>query len=247
MNYYICEIIDNNDESIKIALEDRIIGVSSEFIKKNIDGGFLGYSEYKSQLFPVLTLPKKNEFILKVFLIYKSFAFGVTNIIKKEKIDKIEKFNEETLEMFPHLKIFSGYFEYNDEEIYIFNIDKVFDELPDDIVVKVPNKKKEEKKEVIKSNAYIIDDKISILKNNIISIIDTSGFCPFKSGEYDGFVEYKNKIYNVKKTSENPKWIVISKKMALLSDKIEFEYGEIFDSENKKVLKVDDKTLPILE
>ncbi|MBM7559341.1 hypothetical protein [Marinitoga litoralis] len=247
MKYYICELVDNNNESIKIALEDKIIGVSSEFIKKNIEGNFLGYVKFKDHLYPALTLPDKKEFILKIFLIYKSFAFGVTNIIKNEKIDKIEKFNKETLELFPHLKIFSGYFEYNNEEIFIFNIDKVYDEIPENIVVKTPIKKKEEKEHVIKPNAYVIDNKISILKNNIISIIDTSGFCPFKSDEYDGFVEYKNKIYNVKKTSDNPKWIVISKKMALLSEKIEFEYGEIFDSEDKKVLKFKDKTLPILE
>lgn len=247
MHFYICEITDEQGNSIKIALKDKIIGVSSEFINNNIEGNFLGYTKFKNLLYPVLSLPGKNFFILKTFLIYETFGFGVTSIIKKEKINKIKKFSNETLDLFPHLKIFSGYFEYNDEEVFIFNIEKALNELPENFVVKTPIKKKKEKINIVKPNVYIIDNKISILKNDIISIIDTNGFCPFKHDDYDGFVEYKNKIYSVKKTAETPKWIVVAKNTALLCKKIEPEHGEIFDSDNKKILKIKDKTLPVLE
>ena len=247
MYYYLCEIEVRGNNVIKIALKDEIIGVSSEFIDRNIEGNFLGYTKFKNQLYPVLSLSEKKNFILKIFLIYKSFAFGITSIIKKEKINKIEKFNEEILEKFPHLKIFSGYFEYENEEFFVFNIDKAFDEFSNEVIIKTINKKKEEKELIDKPNVYIVDEKISILKNTIISIIDKSNFCPFKHDKYEGFLEYKNKIYPVKKTSENSKWIVLSSRIALLCEKIESEYGEIYDAEDKKVVKINGKTLPILE
>ncbi|KAF2956220.1 hypothetical protein [Marinitoga sp. 38H-ov] len=247
MNYYICEIKDSKNNLIKIALVNEIIGVSSKFVKKNIEGNFLGYSKFKDKLYPVITIPENKEFILKFFLIYNSFAFGVSSIIKNIEVSEIEKFNSETLEQFPHLRIFSGYFELDNEEIFVFNVNKVYEELPANFVVKNVEKDKEKKEDIINPNVFVIDNKYSILRNKIINIIDSSTFCSFKHGEFDGFIEYKNKIYNVIKTSEKAKWIVVGEKVALLCEKIDFVYGEIFDSQDKKFLRIDNKTLPILE
>ncbi|WP_129409687.1 hypothetical protein [Marinitoga lauensis] len=213
MNYYICELIDENNEIIKIALKDEILGVSKKFIKKNVEGKFLGYSKFKDTLYPVLTLPGKKSFILKNFLIYSSFAFGVTSIVKKVSIEKFESFNDETLKIFPDLEIFSGYFEYDFEDVFIYNINKADVKLPKNYIIKTTKEKDFSKKEENIPNAFIIDNKFAILKgNSILSIIDKNSYCPFKYKNYSGFIEYKNKIFPVKKTSNNSKWIIVTKK-----------------------------------
>ncbi|GAB6188927.1 hypothetical protein JCM30566_06660 [Marinitoga arctica] len=248
MYYYICELIDDKNYSTKIAIEDKIIGVSAEFVEKNIDDNFLGYAKFKEILYPALTLPVKKNFILKMFLIFNSFAFGVTSIIKKVDVEKVETFPENTLNLFPHLKIFSGYFELEGEEIFTFNIDKITDEIPQNNIIEMVKKISKDHKKLFIPNYYILDNKYAIKKENVISITDKRNYCKFKYQNYVGFIEYKNKIYPVKEITEKNKWILLTSNMGLLCKKIDFVFGEeVLDNNKKKYFKSGKIILPILE
>ncbi|AEX86402.1 hypothetical protein XO10_09990 [Marinitoga sp. 1135] len=247
MEYYICEIKDIENRTRKIAIENNIIGISTSFIPEDTGKQFIGFSEFNGNLYPVVTLPLEEKLVLKIFLIYEKMAFGVTSIIKKTKIDKVHIISEKMLELFPEMKIYSGYFEDEGEDILVFNIENALKQDMPDVIVKNRKIKRGTHQKLLQ-DFFIIDGKYAVERYKILNISGIEKFAPFSFKEFDGFVEYKNEIFPVLKTDEEFKWLVIKKGFSLLCKNIQTTNGEVIsDEKNKKYLKVGKNIYEILE
>ncbi|KLO23350.1 hypothetical protein X275_03135 [Marinitoga sp. 1197] len=245
MEFYICELETKDKDKFYIALEDNIKGISNEYIKKNLNSNFLGYAKYNNYLYPVVTIPLDMEFYLNYFLIYDTYAFGVTSVLNKIKIENFEKFNDKMFELYPELNIYTGYITYEDSTIFIFNMENIKKKMPNRIIVKEKKEKKKIKQE--KTIYFLIDNKFVIRNEDVITIINKNNFCYFRFDDYIGFIEYKNQVYPVKEIDDKGNWILLIKDKGYLFKRINQIYGKVIEDTEKQFFKSNNLILPILE
>jgi len=170
------------------------------------------------------------------YLILKEYAFGVTRIIEKAQAVPIPFAPDTPLnkgDQFRRLSEYSGVIVAAEgsmqQHYYVYNTYCVT--LPKTARVVKQDRKNEEKEHIreLKNKYVIVGNTFAMPLSNVLNILSADVVTPFKTEEWDGFVDY-NKIIPVKNI-DTGKFVVITQNIAYRTSRVAISDGNILRKE----------------
>lgn len=252
--FYFCEV-EHKNGVVRLAIDaSLVIGISDVAFPAPKEIEVFGFALHDGFLYPVVTHSGLDEPVFKYYLILKEYAFGVTRIIEKAQAVPIPFAPDTPLnkdDQFRRLSEYSGVIVATEgctqQHYYVYNTYCVT--LPKTARVVKQDRKNEEKEHIreLKNKYVIVGNTFAMPLSNVLNILSADVVTPFKTEEWDGFIDY-NKIIPVKNI-DTGKFVVITQNVAYRTSRVAISDGNILRKEtsNETYLETPEGIYKILE
>ncbi|AMW32961.1 hypothetical protein SAMN04488510_10316 [Fervidobacterium changbaicum] len=257
--YYLCEISHKNG-AVRIAIQgDLVLGVSDIAFPAPEEIGVFGFALHDGYLYPVVTHSNLQEPVFKYYLILKEFAFGVTRIVQKTQAVPIPLSPDiptDKSEDFKRLTEYTGVIVLEtdngkQELFYVYNT--FYISLPKTArIVKqeIAETKSERHFGELRKKYIVIGNKFALPLENVLTILSADIVTPFKTEQWDGFIDYERTI-PVRNMDEGRagKFVVVTQSVGYRTSKVGITEGKVLTKEtaDEKYLETPDGIFKIIE
>lgn len=227
MKFYLCEL-EAKDSLLRIALESSTsLGISDRFVPSALRVEFAGYCLHGGTLYPIVTHAHLAEPVLKFFVVYKGFAFGVTRVldeVEREPIPVSLSVENDLGGQLTPISRYTGVIPYEQGEYYyVYNLNSV--EVPRDATLSVSEDFSPSTPVSASQTFIVLGNRYAVSKDKVRTILPATLMTPFKTDEYDGFVDYGRILPVISVDGGN--YVVVMENLAYRTTKVFHVSGKV--------------------
>lgn len=255
MRFFLCEIEHAKGSHLLALPTKNFLGVSATFVPAPDGERAFGFAEYEERLYPVVTHADLEKPIFKYFAVYQNFAFGVTRIlaeVESTPTPLTKTSPHESLastgcdEILREVSHYTGIIVHEGQVYYVYNFSNV--KVPNDAIVeKVLLRKVTEQYTDTGGDFIVLGGKYAVRKDRVKTILSANLVTPFKTEEFDGFIDYERVI--PVKNLDTGDYVVVLENVAYRTGKVYVVSGTVLEHPEKgeKILETDAGVFKIVE